>query len=228
MMSIYLPILAVLLGLALAYFIKTKSKNISLFLSFSGGFLLSVTILELLPDIYQKGDALTAGLFIIGGIVLQIALEYLSGGAEHGHLHLDENNKSFPVLLFLSLCLHSLLEGFPTTERTHLLLGVVIHKVPIAFILSTFLLNSALSKTKVLLFVFIFAMMTPLGSIINMNFADDLIPFKIYIDAVVVGIFLHISSTILFESSKQHKFDYLKVISILTGIGLAVALSFGH
>jgi len=228
MMSLYLPILAVLLGFVLAYFLKTKTKNFNLLLAFSGGFLLSVTILELLPDIYQHGESGFVGLYIIGGIILQIALEYLSGGAEHGHLHLDESKNQFPLLLFISLCVHSLFEGFPITEREHLLLGVVIHKIPIAFILSTFLLNSAISKTKIILFVLVFALMTPIGSYINMSLTEDMINYKVYAEAMVVGIFLHISTTILFESSKQHKFDYLKVISILTGIGLAVALSFGH
>jgi zinc transporter ZupT len=227
-MSLYLPIIAVLFGFLLAYFLKAKTKNITLLLAFSGGFLLTVTILELLPDIYQFGNARISGLFIIGGIILQIALEYLSGGAEHGHLHLDENDNHFPILLFVSLCIHSLFEGFPTTERDHLLLGVIVHKIPVAFILSTFLLNSVLSKTKIFLFIVIFALMTPLGSFISLNFNDDIGQYQIYIEAIVVGIFLHISSTILFESSKQHKFDYLKVISILTGIGLAVLLSLGH
>jgi zinc transporter ZupT len=227
-MSLYLPIIAVLFGFLLAYFLKAKTKNITLLLAFSGGFLLTVTILELLPDIYQFGNARISGLFIIGGIILQIALEYLSGGAEHGHLHLDENDNHFPILLFVSLCIHSLFEGFPTTERDHLLLGVIVHKIPVAFILSTFLLNSVLSKTKIFLFIVIFALMTPLGSFISLNFNDDIGQYQIYIEAIVVGIFLHISSTILFESSKQHKFDYLKVISILTGIGLAVLLILGH
>jgi zinc transporter ZupT len=228
MMSIYLPILAVFLGFILAYFIKTKTKNIALLLAFSGGFLLSVTILELLPDIYKNGDSSLLGLCIIGGIILQISLEYLSGGAEHGHLHLDENKNQFPLLLFVSLCIHSLFEGFPTTEREHMLLGVVVHKIPIAFILSTFLLSSAISKIKILLFVVVFALMTPIGSLINMSLSDDMNNYKVYVDAVVVGILLHISSTILFESSKQHKFDYLKALSILAGIGLAVLLIYQH
>lgn len=227
-MSLYLPILAVLLGFGLAYVIKTKSKNINLLLAFSGGFLLSVTILELLPELYQSKNSGMVGLFIIGGIVLQMALEYLSGGAEHGHMHLGESKNSFPILLFISLCIHSLFEGFPTHERTYLLLGVVVHKIPIAFILSTFLLNSALSKIKIFLFVLIFALMTPLGSLINIAFDHEMSHLKVYIEASVVGIFLHISSTILFESSKQHKFDYLKVLSILGGITLAILLSFGH
>ena len=41
--------------------------------------------------------------------------------------------------------------------------------------------------------------------------------------ALVIGIFLHISTTILFESSEEHRFNYYKLITILLGAGLALA-----
>jgi hypothetical protein len=40
--------------------------------------------------------------------------------------------------------------------------------------------------------------------------------------AVVVGIFLHISTTILFESSENHRFNLIKFVVILMGAGFAV------
>jgi hypothetical protein len=38
--------------------------------------------------------------------------------------------------------------------------------------------------------------------------------------------FLHISTTIIFEAAENHKFNFLKLISILSGIALAVAINF--
>ncbi len=40
---------------------------------------------------------------------------------------------------------------------------------------------------------------------------------------VVIGIFLHISTTILFEASADHKFNLRKMIAVLVGIGIALA-----
>ena len=40
---------------------------------------------------------------------------------------------------------------------------------------------------------------------------------------VVIGIFLHISTTILFESSSDHKFTMRKIVAVLLGIGIALA-----
>jgi zinc and cadmium transporter len=39
---------------------------------------------------------------------------------------------------------------------------------------------------------------------------------------VVIGIFLHISTTILFESSEDHKFNLRKMIAVLIGVGIAL------
>ena len=39
---------------------------------------------------------------------------------------------------------------------------------------------------------------------------------------VVIGIFLHISTTILFESSVDHKFNLKKMIAVLLGVGIAL------
>jgi len=62
--------------------------------------------------------------------------------------------------------------------------------------------------------------MTPLSSILNQFFISST-ENENYINAVVVGILLHVSTTILFESSKDHQFNWSKIISILLGIGLA-------
>ena len=43
--------------------------------------------------------------------------------------------------------------------------------------------------------------------------------------AVVVGMFLHISTTIIFETSENHRVNLLKLICILFGAGLAMLLS---
>ena len=154
------------------------------------------------------------------GLLLQIILEFLSKGVEHGHLHFKGNSKAFPLLLLISLSLHSLLEGFPLDNDNHLLHGVVVHKIPVAAILSVFLLQSKLSKSKVFLFLGFFALMTPFGSWLKNN-VPLISEYATYVNAVVIGIFLHVSTTILFESSKNHSFNASKLGVIILGILLA-------
>ena len=106
------PIYAVILGFVIVKLTNAKPlKNIKLLLAFSGAFLLSLTVFDILPEVYEHLDAKQTGLFIMAGIFIQIFLEFFSQGAEHGHVHIHEHQNAFPWLLFISLCIHSFLEG---------------------------------------------------------------------------------------------------------------------
>ena len=76
---------------------------------------------------------------------------------------------------------------------------------------------------KVILFLAIFAVMTPLGSLVHSYF-EILDTYATYINAIVIGIFLHVSTTILFEASKNHSFNISKLAVIVVGILLAYLL----
>lgn len=218
-----LPILSVLAGFIISLLLKpSSSSSFKLLLSFSGAYLLSVTVFELFPEVYSGGTK-NIGLFIMLGLLLQIVLEFLSKGVEHGHVHSGNNASSFPILLLVSLSVHALLEGFPIDNSPQLLHGVVIHKIPVAAILSFFLLHSGPGKTKSFIFLGIFALMTPLGSWLKANW-NFLIDISVYIDAIVIGIFLHVSTTILFEASRNHKFNASKLGVIILGILMAYFL----
>ena len=219
-MNYLLPLFSVLLGYCIALFIEPKNKtNLKLLLAFSGSFLLSLTVMHLLPDIY-KSNSPTIGLFIMSGILFQILLEFFSKGAEHGHVHGHEKMTHIPWLLFVSLCIHAFLEGFPVSHHHNLALGIAIHHLPIAVILTTFLMNSGLNKTAIFTFMITFAIMTPLGTIVS-DYLPVLNDYYTEITAVVIGILFHISSTIIFESSEGHKFNITKISMIILGIVLA-------
>lgn len=228
-----LPLSSVLLGYLIAIFLKPKNKkNIKLLLAFSGSFLLSITLMHLLPEVYDfamhnhdhDGHDHTSGyrigLFIMIGILLQIFLEFFSKGAEHGHVHKGENFQSIPWTLFISLCLHALLEGLPISHHHELAWGIAIHHLPIAIILTTFFTNANMSKKAILIFMIIFALMTPLGTYASeyLLFLED---YYAEISAMVVGILFHIASTIIYETNENHKFNIQKISAIILGILLA-------
>jgi zinc transporter ZupT len=216
-----LPIIAVVLGAVLAFFTNKKNiLNTKLLLSFSGAFLLALTLFDLLPEVYEHMDAKKTGLFIMCGILLQIFLEFFSKGAEHGHVHVHSHSSAFPWMLFISLCIHSFLEGFPIHEHNDMVYGVLVHKIPIATLVTLFLLKSEYSKLQIAGFLVVFAIMTPLGTFISNNSSISEGYIHI-INAMVIGIFFHISTTILFESSEGHKFNLSKLIAIILGVGIA-------
>jgi len=219
-MNYLLPLLSVLIGYLITVLLKPKAKqNLKLLLAFSGSFLLSLTVIHLLPDVYES-DNKSVGIFIMCGILFQIILEFFSKGAEHGHVHGHDKLTQMPWLLFISLCIHALLEGFPVGRHHDLAYGIAIHHLPIAIILTSFFLNAQLNKVALLIFMVTFAIMTPLGTLVSDSF-PILNEYYTQITAVVIGILFHISSTIIFESSEGHKFNIAKVSMIILGIVLA-------
>ena len=213
-------ILSVIIGSVSVLFTKPTKATIQILLTFSGAYLLSITILHLLPEVYES-DTKNIGLFILFGILIQSILENFSEGVEHGHVH-AHHLKKIPWLLVISLGLHAFFEGIPLghDENHTLLWAIVIHKVPIAIVLTSFLIQSKLSKTLIMIVIGLFAIMSPLGYLV----CESIPFFNTYlteITAIIIGIFLHISTIILFETSENHSYNLKKLIAILIGFFVA-------
>ncbi|RZJ28982.1 MAG: ZIP family metal transporter [Flavobacterium sp.] len=218
-MKYFIPFISVLAGYGFAFLLNPEKSRLKLLLAFSGSFLLSLTVMHLLPEVYESRDG-SIGLFIMAGILFQIILEFFSKGAEHGHVHGHQHMNSIPWLLFISLCIHAFLEGFPVSRHGDIAWGIAVHHFPIAIILTVFFVGAKLDKLSILLFMLTFAAMTPLGTAVS-AFVPQLNAYYNEITAIVIGILFHISSTIIFEASENHKFNLAKITMILLGIGLA-------
>jgi zinc transporter ZupT len=233
-------ILSVVLGgFFVTYLQQTnKAQIIKLLLAFSGGFLLSIAFTHFIPDLYHEESA-SIGIYILIGFLIQLLMEFFSGGIEHGHVHVHKGQK-MPWGMFLSLSVHSILEGIPLgnqlmgfeilSSHNHgndnsLLLGILFHQLPVAIALMTLLVNTNLTLLKSWIVLMLFGIMTPLGVAIGML----TLPGEFGLDyhvilAIVVGMFLHISTTIIFETSENHKFNLLKLLAIFVGCGLAFVM----
>ncbi|UOY06029.1 ZIP family metal transporter [Muricauda sp. SCSIO 64092] len=223
-MNYLILVLTVLASYGLVLLTKPrKQTNIKLLLAFSGAFLLALTFFELVPEVYSKGNPKTNTLFILIGVLLQLFLEFFSKGAEHGHMHWQLDKNQFPTILFISLSLHALIEGIPISGENGILYGILVHKIPVAIILSMFLVNSKLNRGLTIIFILLFALMTPLGSYLASE-TTFISTYKTQMVALVVGVFLHISTVILFESAKGHSFDLKKLIVVILGFGIAYFL----
>ena len=220
--AIVLPILGVGIGFVLTLIFKPSiNLGVKLLLSFSGAFLLGIILFEFLPEVYRTNLSNT-GLFIVLGLVFQLLLVFVSKGAERGHIH-HKNEIKFPWWLFVSLAIHSFIEGIPIGENKTLLYGIFIHKIPIALIISSFLNASKMPHWKIACFLIGFALMTPLGAFAKMGL-PIINSYSDNINAFIVGVLLHVSTTILFETSKNHQFNASKLGIILLGFGLAYLL----
>ena len=230
---------SVFLGGLIAFFLRRgQQRFLQLILAFSGAYILGISVLHLLPEVYLEGSS-NSGLWILLGFFIQLFLEQLSRGVEHGHMHaLHSTQVSTAISVMVGLCLHALLEGIPLAgyEELHaghhhhdhdhghqfLLAGIILHKIPAAFALSSLLLISGFTRRFTILCLVFFSLMSPLGALIG-----NVLPLNhelhLIFLSLVIGSFLHISTTILFESdnSNHHRISMAKLAMIIVGTLLA-------
>ncbi|MCH8553576.1 MAG: ZIP family metal transporter [Schleiferiaceae bacterium] len=235
-LKIILLIASVVIGVAIVELFRPQSNqpNLKLLTAFSGAFLLSISFLHLLPEVFtgghhhhHEGEALlqhdhSIGLMILLGFIFQILLEWLSSGIEHGHMHGKQFKKGIvPYSALLGLFLHAFFEGIPLfvqaddVSSRSLLLGIVVHKIPVSIVLYIMMLQLNIGKKIALIIMLIFALLAPLAAILG-NSLHVALHYSNHITAFVIGIFFHISTTILFEAEQDHRFNLKKLLTIIT------------
>jgi len=235
-------------GLAIFFVPKGSNTNFKLMLVFAGSYLFAITVIHILPELYaQHADFTFIGLFVLIGFFLQQLLEYFTSGIEHGHIHTthehhhshhdhshSHHHSVSAVVLLLALCVHAFLEGgMLTGGDTHrinvILLGIALHRAPAAFALMTVLAFQLHSRNKAIPYLVVFSLAAPAGLLLSTYLMDAGILSStglVYLYALVSGNFLHISTTIVFESSPEHRFHAKKMLVAIGGSMLAVVINY--
>ncbi len=236
-------LVTVLAGIAPLFISRIESRYFHLALVFSGSYLFGIALIHLMPEIFSGPvKPRIVALWIAIGFFMQVLMDYVTSGVEHGHLHKQNHSHhhgGFTMFtLLLAMGIHAVLEGVlllqPASGFTHqhhqgLLLGVILHKIPAAFALMSIIQCHYRSRAWPVLIMILFASATPLGMmgagyLINLHLLHQEMLTIIF--ALVTGNFLHISTTIFFESSPGHQFHGWKLLVILAGAGIAIGIEF--
>lgn len=240
----FTPLIA---GLMVYLVPSAKGSNFKLLLVFAGSYLFAITVTHILPQLYmQNMEVELIGLFVLAGFFLQQFLEYFTSGVEHGHIHTHDHDHHHShthqtvsaLVLLAALCVHAFLEGSmlaqPVTmgfgyDVNAVLLGIALHRAPAAFALMTVLTAQLHSKKRAIPYLIGFSIAAPIGLLISSYFIESSIMSDtslIYLYALVSGNFLHISTTIVFESSPEHRFHAKKLAVAVVGALVAVAVEY--
>ena len=228
-------------GILAIYIPKVSNDRYKLLLVFAGSYLFSITVIHILPELFHTAaEPSLVGIFVLIGFFLQQSLEFFSSGVEHGHIHIHSKGhrhaESSAWIVLVALFAHSFLEGgllaHPRAMGHHhdsdtLLWGIALHKAPEAFALMSVLLCEVSKKWKAVALLIIFALASPLGLFFSdFLLANDWMSSRAFtlLFALVSGNFLHISTTIVFESSLDHKFNARKMGVALLGAAIAIGM----
>lgn len=242
-------------GLAIYLLPHGRTKSFKLLLVFAGAYLFSITVIHILPELYiQNREVELIGLFVLAGFFLQQLLEYFTSGIEHGHLptgqagihthdehnshHSHHHHQVSAIVLLIALCVHAFLEGAMLAQPESftvnydvnaILLGIALHRAPAAFALMTVLAFQFHSRNKAIPYLVGFSVAAPIGLLVSTYLIDVNVLSDsglTYLYALVCGNFLHISTTIVFESSPDHHFNARKLAIAILGALVAVAVQY--
>ena len=245
--SYILIVLGVIVWVALLPSRRLFSQQALNYISvFGGAFLLASCFINLVPHMFlgegterfvtpDLNFKIAASVMV--GFLIQLLLETLTQGAEHGHNHCEccqeehdavehhhehhhhhghcHSQKTHPMSgLLIGLSIHAFLEGMPLVDldgdvHQGLLWGIVLHNIPIALVMLGLCISNGYSLWKSLGLLVTFAIMTPLGSLCNLYLVPQSEVLQSLIMGVVVGILLHVSVSILFDHD-HNQFSWAK------------------
>ena len=99
--------------------------------------------------------------------------------------------------------------------------GIGLHKLPVAIALMTILRATLTSRMRRWTWVLVFALTPVAGILLAGRLPQDAATFGA-LNGLLVGILLHIATTILFETADGHEFNARKFLTVLLGLGLSL------
>ena len=219
---------------------QTYTPLLNYILIFGGSYFFGITLIHMIPELFQHNpDHINLGLWLFLGFSLQLLLDLLGGSIAHGHVqgHSISGEKKpattrqrSSLTLLLCLFFHASLEGaLWTAGHTTLLLGIILHKIPIAFTLASVLLHRQYKRSSIFIILVIFSALTPLSFLLqdyltNTGFLSSDIALKLH--AMAIGGVFHIATTILLETDPHHQLNKAKWIFSLLGAALAIGIDY--
>jgi zinc transporter ZupT len=243
--NLLLFVLTLLGGSAPLWLKSIDEQRTNYLLAFSGSFLLSITLLHLLPETFEDLGH-EAGLFVLIGFFVQLLIQRFTHGVEHGHTHVNVEDHhhhhhgdshshahAIPLMSVIAgLSLHAFMEGLPlgfnyrfeATEPS-LYLAVAAHKLPEAMLLTSLVVHRKGRKSALLVLI-LFSFITPIASVLASFLGKRYLLMSnviMWLVPIVAGAFIHIATTIFFESgTRQHMLTWRKTLAILLGVALGL------
>ncbi|MFH1536391.1 MAG: zinc transporter ZupT [Patescibacteria group bacterium] len=234
--------LATVIGNLICFCIKSYKKvYLSFFLGMSGGVMIYISLVELLPDSIEDVGFLGANLAFFGGILVIMAIDFL---VPHEYIQEkscgkfmkkhDRRLMSAGILTALGIAIHNFPEGMAVvfssleslTLGISLAIAIAIHNIPEGIAVSMPIYCATKSRKKAFGYSLLAGVAEPIGALLALLFFYPFLNEHIlsYILALVAGIMVFISFDELLPLSFGNRRRHVSVIGVLCGM-IIIALS---
>ena len=222
-----------LLGTILIFIkFKNKDKIIANSLSFAAGVMITVSILDLVPESIKllriTGNSFLtiflSFIFIVIGIIISSLIDiYLPS-----QTYKNDNLYKVGIISMLAIIIHNIPEGIATFIATNsnvflgfsLAFAIALHNIPEGISISVPIYYSTKNKKKALLYTLISALSEPFGAILAYLFLSRFVNNTILglLFSLIAGIMLQISFCELIPNSKSYHINtkFYFTLGILT------------
>jgi len=202
-----------LIGGVLLLSSKKRAKNLATYATpFAAGALLSAAFIDLLGEASHQGDAETALLFALVGILLFFLMERFLHWFHHHHEHEGMSDPRI-ALIIVGDTIHNFIDGvaiaagFLVSPATGIVvtLAVAAHEIPQEIGDFGLLLNKGMSRSKVILVNVISALATTIAAVIFFSAGQtNQIPLNAVL-GIVAGFFIYIAVSDIIPSIHKNE-----------------------
>lgn len=216
---------------------KWSDELLHMFISFGAGIFIATVFFHLLPEALADEHAEVASYFILGGFLFVFFIEkfLFSRGGDAGY---DHGHHVISITAFLGLSIHSVIAGLGLAVSSNfkiieelIFYSIIAHKTTAAFSLVTLFLLARQPIKRILMYLFVFSLMTPVGAVVLGSVMR--LGHGIALDAMLgltAGTFLYVAVGELLPEVFHTKANrFRKMILMLLGILLVVVIGLmGH
>ncbi|MDO8519958.1 MAG: ZIP family metal transporter [Deltaproteobacteria bacterium] len=222
-----------LAGGAIPVLSRWKEAHLDNFISFSAGVLLATAFLHLLPDALDKISGREAGPVILASFIFLFVLEkfVMLHPCEEGHC----DYHTIGAAAFAGMSIHTLFDGFALGASFGVVglaplvfMAIMAHKIPSSFTLATILKKGGWPARRILLFIFLFGLIIPLGMVISHSILNSIGDRAVGLAlAASLGTFIYIAtSDFLPQVHRAGPGRMAKLIAFGLGIALMTAVTY--
>lgn len=184
-----------------------SASDLDVMIAFSGGFMISVALVDMIPDAIRAHGNTAAWLVLAGYLLVHLTQHTLTP-----HFHFGEEThhvtRAVGISALLGLLLHMLVDGVAiasgfaagSTVGTLVVLAIVLHKLPEGSAVSSLFIAAGFDRSRALGAAALLGLATVVGALFTELFG----PLKVYGLALSGGVTLYVAASNLVPEF-QHK-----------------------
>jgi Predicted divalent heavy-metal cations transporter len=227
---------------------KMSSRTIHLMIALAAGIFIGILFFMLLPETFHEGDPHDAGVWILIGFLAVLLSDVLIkhfhgrkcacisdgpaiieiGAQPKKHVH-EHTHEMTSASAFIGLAIHAAVDGMilgiglSAGEEIGMaaLIGISLHKFVELFSLSSTFLLTDTGKKRVLIYLLVFSLITPIAGFISLGMLDAAAEdFEMYIPlALAAGTFMYVGIySLLPEAFHERKDSIIPFILVIVGV----------